>query len=374
MDDMDPNETNDEFIAMKQELMELRRWKDQIGVPAQIQQEQLLIEMELVKEQNRTIVSEITLYKQEAEKLKKDNHDLSEEADRFSTASRDARRIIKAKEQELSKLYEECQSLETALQQSQQQMDQMTRQSNEVHKLNEQYVQLMVNLQKEELSLKDKAHDDAAQLSELQAKYSTLDIQFHKQKVIVEESVQIADKLSSEVHDLEELQNTQNNDGQSGIRPMDKTMRFDPQSLATLRLANSTMHGDKWYDNNDTMRDTRELDHLDGDSMRELDEVIKNLKDEMQSEFDEKMEKERDELSETYLLQISQMHDQIVEYKQKIGLQSDQLKNCHCSTENGSNITNNERSRFNEPNTYPCTGFIGGFFNNLCVRDPSSMQ
>eukprot|EP01084_Bolivina_argentea_P157621 274647_1 len=347
MDDLDPNENN-ELNELRQELLQLEQWKEDIGIPAQQEKEQLLIECELLKEQNRTIVSEITLYKQEIDKLKKENKDLSEEADRYSATSLEAARVLKAKEQELSKLYTRCTSLESDVQKGQQQIGALTRQCNDLQKRNEQYCELLVNLQKQEVSLKDKVHEESVQLSELQGKYLDLTTEFRKQNSVMEESVQLADELSAEMHDLEEYV-IKNDDEDTGHIVATKTLVLSAASLATLRRDNpQSIRNNTWYDmNGDTTR-TLPGDTVITDPSLLSEEVVNYIKEEMQIEADE-----------MYLAQISELHEQIVQYKKKMIVMNNELRKCQTIATNGGDGTSNRRqSASSEQNIRPHRSFL----------------
>eukprot|EP01083_Nonionella_stella_P084579 234180_1 len=345
--------STDSSHAQQQELKQLKEWKEQIGIPAQQNKDQLLADNARLTEQNKVLSLEIQTYREEVHKLKNDNKDISEELQSRDTnlpiylrAESKSIQSLQQKETELFALRREYEALKSEAIQEKQQKEEWIRKYNEVQKQNELYSVLVDKLQKEELSLKDKVHREAIKSKELQDKFGELNMQFYRQQSLNNHTVDMAHELQSEVSYLNKLKRT------TSLQRIDSnealTFRYDsepttPMEVTSLRgnHSNGFFGFQRMISNSGSASNSvrnEDLAFVYGNMIRSLsggDEPVPYVPSQINHiEF----EKHKQELVE--------LKEQMVEYKKALLLKNKQL----AKLQKGQTDEVNARTRYHQHN------------------------
>eukprot|EP01084_Bolivina_argentea_P219026 371555_1 len=154
---------NEEIRQLKEELTELKSWKDSIGLPAVQQNQQLIIQNEQYKGDNMALSLRLETYSSEVDKLKQEMNDLTQELDiaveRSTTNLQEValrRTPLQQREHELQAADERSEMLESQHTSDKQRIASLTQKTTELSNQIAQYELILTKVQQEDILLKDK--------------------------------------------------------------------------------------------------------------------------------------------------------------------------------------------------------------------------
>jgi len=201
-----------DITALRQELLELREWQEQEGLPAMQRNEVLQntidirnIQNEKLQQELDTLSIEMHHYTQEMIKLKQDNQDLLDEMNTFDRQASLPQLTSKAlieKDQCIEILQNDLEKTHAAFEMQQHRNAELLQMNTLLRAENKQYAVILDKVQKEESSLKDKIAVEADELHTLQLKFSELHREKTESDLLATQASQHAQKLSSQIHDV----------------------------------------------------------------------------------------------------------------------------------------------------------------------------
>jgi len=249
--------------ATKEQLLKLKEYKEQIGIPAERKSQELQliietnsIETEQLRQELETVKLQLQTYAIEVEKLKSDRNDLEEEVTNLNKLNSSvdpsiAGKAIQEKDDEIEALQNQYEKSQSQLLNEKGRLKELERENKQLLEENQQYEMILEKLQKEETSLKDKINRESQELRKLKHKYEELEVDYHTESAFSKHQSVLAQELQNEVKDLrtqyqrslqtidstdqiDHFTDSTNKNLGGGHAPA-KTIRVGPQ---TLRLAN----------------------------------------------------------------------------------------------------------------------------------------
>eukprot|EP01084_Bolivina_argentea_P053567 98341_1 len=349
---------NDDITIIKEEIEELKQWKEEIGIPTQHKNEELSNCNEQLNEEIKTLKLELEEYNIEINKLKTDKNDLSEELHSLSITNmgiEQQQNSLKHQDEVLQTLQQYYEESQSQFKRDSDRIKELCRENKQLKEENQQYEIILENIQREEASLKDKIHKESQQLRELKAKYEQLDLEYHAEKSFAKHTSVVAQELQQEVADLKNsyqhtLETINDNDNSGGAHAARKTLKFGPQTLRLARVDSDTFA--KMFDMDSPIAQARNsfaykrLSQIDALHMQYVqydstdrtnvlsddeqnndmknakdygyDDAINKVKQQLQIEYDDKLGKEKGKLIKKHKLEINDLNKQIIKYKKQI--------------------------------------------------------
>jgi len=212
--DDDDLDSNTDINALRKELLELREWRDQEGIPAIQRNEVLQNTIDIRNIQNEKIQIELDALKLEAQqytqeivKLKQDNSELLDEIATLHQTSSMSEMVNKAliqKDQCIEVLQNNLEKTQIAFQLQRKRNVELAQLNSLLTAESQQYAVILDKLQRDETSLKGRIASEEEELRTLQLQYASLRREKEESDFEATTATLHAQQLSTQIHEAQD--------------------------------------------------------------------------------------------------------------------------------------------------------------------------